>query len=137
MSARLASAFARAADEGRAALVTFVTAGDPAPAATAAILDALVEGGADVIELGVPFSDPSADGLVIQKAGDRALALGIGLVQVLPVFALTLPAGHVADRAERFEASRVLPARGHSQVLVRHGIEVVVREGDEAESLPS
>mgnify|MGYP006203433883 CR=1 FL=1 len=67
---------------GRKALVPFVTAGDPSLAATVPVMHALVEAGADVIELGVPFSDPSADGPVIQKAGDQALALGIGLAQV-------------------------------------------------------
>jgi len=68
---------------GRKALIPFVTAGFPFADATPDILHALVAGGADVIELGVPFSDPSADGPVIQKAGDRALAAGIGLAQVL------------------------------------------------------
>jgi tryptophan synthase alpha chain len=67
---RLADAFAK----GRPALVTFVTAGDPSPAATPAILDALVEGGADVIELGMPFTDPMADGPAIQRANLRSLA---------------------------------------------------------------
>ena len=77
MSARLTAAFARAKDEGRAALVTFITGGDPTPAHTAALLDALVEGGADVIELGMPFTDPMADGPAIQAANLRALAAGI------------------------------------------------------------
>ena len=74
MSARLSAAFAK----GRPALVTFVTGGDPTPDATPAILDALVEGGADVIELGMPFTDPMADGPAIQAAastsGSRASA---------------------------------------------------------------
>jgi tryptophan synthase alpha chain len=74
---RLTPAFARAADEGRAALVTFVTGGDPTPADTGNILDALVEGGADVIELGMPFTDPMADGPAIQQANLRAMAAGI------------------------------------------------------------
>jgi len=69
---RLASAFAK----GRPALVTFVTGGDPTPDATPAILDALVAGGADVIELGMPFTDPMADGPAIQAANLRALAAG-------------------------------------------------------------
>ena len=73
---RIAAAFARAKDEGRAALVAFVTGGDPSPAATPAILDALVAAGADVIELGLPFTDPMADGLAIQRANLRALAAG-------------------------------------------------------------
>jgi len=77
MSDRLATTFARAREEDRAALVTFVTGGDPTSGDTAAILDALVEGGADVIELGMPFSDPMADGPAIQAANLRAMAAGI------------------------------------------------------------
>jgi tryptophan synthase alpha chain len=69
--------------QGRKALIPYVTAGDPDPAAAVAIMHALVAGGADVIELGVPFSDPMADGPVIQKASERALARGVGLAQVL------------------------------------------------------
>ncbi len=69
---RLAATFSK----DRTALVTFVTAGDPSPAATPAILDALVEGGADVIELGMPFTDPMADGPAIQRANLRALGAG-------------------------------------------------------------
>ena len=67
----------------RKALIPYVTAGFPFAEITPALMHGMVAGGADVIELGVPFSDPSADGPVIQKAGDRALAFGIGLVQVL------------------------------------------------------
>lgn len=72
MTARLAAAFAK----GRPALVTFITGGDPTPDATPAILDALVEGGADVIELGMPFTDPMADGPAIQAANLRSLGAG-------------------------------------------------------------
>lgn len=83
MSDRLSSTFARCRSRGRAALVTFVTGGDPSPAATGAILDALVEGGADVIELGMPFTDPMADGPAIQKANLRALGAGTTTHQLL------------------------------------------------------
>ncbi|MDT0507396.1 tryptophan synthase subunit alpha [Novosphingobium sp. MMS21-SN21R] len=69
---RLSEVFAK----GRPALVTFVTGGDPTPGATGAILDALVEGGADVIELGMPFTDPMADGPAIQLANLRSLGAG-------------------------------------------------------------
>ena len=69
--------------QNRKALIPYVTAGFPFAHITPDLMHGMVEGGADVIELGVPFSDPSADGPVIQKAGDRALALGIGLSQVL------------------------------------------------------
>ncbi len=68
---------------GRKALIPYVTSGDPFADATVDIMLAMTEAGADVIELGVPFSDPMADGPVIQKAGERALARGIGLPQVL------------------------------------------------------
>ncbi len=69
--------------QGRKALIPYMTAGDPDPSSTVALMHALVAGGADVIELGVPFSDPMADGPVIQKASERALARGVGLTQVL------------------------------------------------------
>src|SRR6185369_12842381 len=74
-------------DSGRKALIPYVTAGDPYPDATAEVMLALAEGGADVIELGVPFSDPMADGPVIQQASERALAKGIGMPQVLQAVA--------------------------------------------------
>ena len=86
---RLATTFARCAAENRAALVCFVTGGDPAPAATPAILDALVAAGADVIELGMPFTDPMADGPAIQLANLRALGAGIttaGLFEIVRDF---------------------------------------------------
>lgn len=69
--------------QGRTALVPFVTCGDPYADATPEVMQALADGGADVIELGIPFSDPMADGPVIQKAGERALSRGIGMPQVL------------------------------------------------------
>jgi tryptophan synthase alpha chain len=71
------------AAQSRKALIPYVTAGDPFADATPEIMHALAAGGADVIELGIPFSDPMADGPVIQKASERALARGIGLTQVL------------------------------------------------------
>jgi tryptophan synthase alpha chain len=70
---------------GRKALIPYVTSGDPFADATVDIMLAMAQAGADVIELGVPFSDPMADGPVIQKAGERALARGIGLPQVLEI----------------------------------------------------
>ena len=69
--------------QGRKALIPYVTAGYPFADVTPELMHSMVGAGADIIELGVPFSDPSADGPVIQKAGDKALALGIGTVQVL------------------------------------------------------
>jgi len=80
---RIAATFTQLQAQGRKALIPFVTAGFPYADVTPELMHAMVAGGADVIELGVPFSDPSADGPVIQKAGDKALAFGIGLAQVL------------------------------------------------------
>ena len=80
---RITTTFAALKASNRKALIPFVTAGYPFADVTPELMHAMVAGGADVIELGVPFSDPSADGPVIQKAGDKALAFGIGLVQIL------------------------------------------------------
>lgn len=82
-SARIAAAFAARAAKGQAALVPYVTAGFPEPGVSLDVMRALVAGGADIIELGVPFSDPSADGPTIQRANDRALANGVSLRKVL------------------------------------------------------
>lgn len=83
MTTRLDVRFASCASEGRAALVTFVTAGDPDYDTSLALLKALPEAGADVIELGVPFTDPMADGPAIQAAGLRALKAGQTLRKTL------------------------------------------------------
>ena len=80
---RIDTTLAQLKAQGRKALIPFVTAGFPFANSTPSLMHAMAKAGADIIELGVPFSDPSADGPVIQKAGDRALAYGIGLVQVL------------------------------------------------------
>ena len=80
---RIPNTLAALKAQGRKALIPYVTAGDPYADATPQIMQALAEGGADIIELGVPFSDPMADGPVIQKASERALARGIGMSQVL------------------------------------------------------
>ena len=80
---RIQSTFAHLSQSRRKALIPFVTAGDPDPATTLPLMHALVTAGADVIELGVPFSDPMADGPVIQRASDRALKHGVSLVRVL------------------------------------------------------
>jgi tryptophan synthase alpha chain len=80
---RIQATFEQLAKDCRKALIPFVTAGDPEPGMTVPLMHALVEAGADVIELGVPFSDPMADGPVIQRASDRALKHGVGLDRVL------------------------------------------------------
>ena len=80
---KIQAVFERLQAQGRKALIPFITAGDPDPALTVPLLHALVSAGADIIELGVPFSDPMADGPTIQRASERALAKGVSLRQVL------------------------------------------------------
>lgn len=80
---RIEATFSTLKAQGRKALIPYVTAGFPFADITPALMHGMVEAGADVIELGVPFSDPMADGPVIQKAGEKALSLGVGMVQVL------------------------------------------------------
>ncbi len=87
MTDRISSTFAKCREEGRAALVCFLTGGDPTPGDTAAMLDALVAGGADLIELGMPFTDPMADGPAIQAANLRALAAGTKTADILSIAA--------------------------------------------------
>jgi tryptophan synthase alpha chain len=82
---RLSATFARLRAGDRSALIAFVTAGDPSAAHTPAILDAIAEAGADVIELGMPFTDPMADGPAIQEANIRALAAGTKTADVLAI----------------------------------------------------
>ena len=80
---RIQARFEALARDRRKALIPYITAGDPQPSLTVPLMRALVEAGADILELGVPFSDPMADGPVIQRAGERALRHGVGLVDVL------------------------------------------------------
>ncbi len=97
---RIGRAFAKAKASGRAALVIFVEAGDPNLATTRRLLPALAASGADVLELGIPFSDPLADGPVIQRASERALASGTTLQAALALLAEL--------RAARFSAPVVV-----------------------------
>jgi tryptophan synthase alpha chain len=80
---RIQGCFEALARGKRKALIPYITAGDPHPSLTVPLMRALVEGGADILELGVPFSDPMADGPVIQRAGERALKHGVGLSNIL------------------------------------------------------
>lgn len=118
MSDRLAAAFARCGERGRAALVTFVTGGDPSPAATPAILDALVEGGADIIELGMPFTDPMADGPAIQRANLRSLAAGTTTRDLLKI------AGDFRER----HPSVPLVLMGYANPMLARGADWFARE---------
>jgi tryptophan synthase alpha chain len=103
----LSAAFAK----GHPALVCFVTAGDPTPDATGAILDALVAGGADVIELGMPFTDPMADGAAIQAANLRALGAGTTTADILAIAA--------AFRARHADVPLVL--MGYANPMITRG----------------
>lgn len=80
---RIQTRFENLQRAGRKALIPYITAGDPSPALTVPLLRALVDAGADILELGVPFSDPMADGPVVQRSGERALRQGVGLADVL------------------------------------------------------
>jgi len=87
MNNRLDTCFAELKAAQKTAFISFITAGDPEPSVTVNALHALVAGGADILELGVPFSDPSADGPTIQKSNQRALVHKVGLQQVLQMVA--------------------------------------------------
>jgi len=87
LMSRIAQRFADLADRGRKGLIPYITAGDPTPDLTVPLMRALADAGADVIELGVPFSDPMADGPVIQRATERAIRNGVGLKQTLALVA--------------------------------------------------
>ena len=84
---KIQATFERLRAQRRKALIPFITAGDPDPVLTVTLMHTLVEAGADIIELGVPFSDPMADGPTIQRASERALAKGVSLRQVLEMVA--------------------------------------------------
>jgi len=84
---RISAAFESLRNQGRKALIPFITAGDPAPGLTVPLMHALAGAGADIIELGVPFSDPMADGPVIQRSSERALKHGVSLRDVLGMLA--------------------------------------------------
>ncbi len=119
---RISTTFEQLKAQGRKALVPYVTAGFPFADITPALMHGMVEAGADVIELGVPFSDPMADGPVIQKAGEKALALGIGMAQVLD---------HVRDFRKRNTTTPVV-LMGYANPVERydqmHGAGAFVRD---------
>jgi tryptophan synthase alpha chain len=111
---RIAATFEQLGRDRRKALIPYITAGFPYADITPDLMHAMVQSGCDVIELGVPFSDPMADGPVIQKAGERALAFGIGLAQVLDMVktfrqrdgATPVVLMGYANPVERYELSR-------------------------------
>lgn len=114
--------FAELKVSGRTALIPFITAGDPSPDATVAVMHALVEAGADLIELGMPFSDPMADGPVIQHADERALCHHIGIRHILR---------WVQEFRKRDRETPVV-LMGYLNPLVIHGIERFAREATAA-----
>jgi tryptophan synthase alpha chain len=119
---RVDARFAKLRDEQRTGLIPFVTAGDPLPDATVAILHALADAGADLIELGVPFSDPMADGPVIQHANERALARGVGLDRIL---------GWVREFRAR-DAATPIVLMGYLNPIEIHGMRRFANEAREA-----
>ena len=115
---RIGRAFAKAKASGRAALVVFVEAGDPDLATTRRLLPALAESGADVLELGIPFSDPLADGPVIQRASERALASGTTLPAALALLA-ELRAARFAAPVVVFSYANPILAMGEAEFAHR------------------
>ena len=119
---RIAKVFDALKAEGRKALIPYVTAGDPYPDATVELMLAMAHAGADVIELGVPFSDPMADGPVIQRAAERALAKGIGMAQVL---------AFVRGFRAKNDATPVV-LMGYANPIERYGVERFVADAKAA-----
>jgi len=118
---RIDATFAGLRDQGRKALIPYVTVGDPHADGTVDLLRAMAAAGADVIELGIPFSDPMADGPVVQKASERALARGIGMKQVLAAVA----------EFRRHDPKTPIVLMGYANPIERYGIE---RFGADAEA---
>jgi tryptophan synthase alpha chain len=119
---RIDSRFATLRAAKRTGLIPFITAGDPSPDATVAIMHALVTAGADLVELGVPFSDPMADGPVIQHANERALARGVGLAKIL---------GWVREFRTR-DAETPVVLMGYLNPIEIHGMQRFATEAREA-----
>lgn len=119
---RIETTFQQLKRQGKKALIPFFTAGDPFPALTVPMMHALVSAGADILELGVPFSDPMADGPVIQKAGERALSKGIGMPQVL---------GFVREFRVGNQATPVV-LMGYANPIERYGVDRFVADAGAA-----
>jgi tryptophan synthase alpha chain len=119
---RLAARFAACREAGRAALVTFVTAGDPDPGTSLALLETLPQAGADVIELGMPFTDPMADGPVIQAAGLRALKAGQTLSSTLAM----------VRRFRETDAATPIILMGYFNPIYVHGVAPFLAEAKAA-----
>jgi len=119
---QIAACFSRLQSEGRRALIPYITAGDPNLEATLEYMEALVESGADLIELGVPFSDPMADGPVIQRAIERSLSSGTTLSGILKIVA----------RFKEKHPNFPVVLMGYLNPFLRMGIEVFAKEAHNA-----
>lgn len=119
---RVQSTFAALAAQNKTALIPFITAGDPAPELTVPLLHALVAGGADIIELGVPFSDPMAEGPVIQRACERALKFGVGMRDVM---------GFVRE-FRKTNATTPIVLMGYANPIERMGQQAFIQAAKEA-----
>jgi tryptophan synthase alpha chain len=119
-SSRIANLFDTRKRQGRKAFIAYITAGDPSPTVTASLIKALERGGADLIELGVPFSDPIADGPVIQRASDRALRVGMNVARVLETV-----------RQIRRESEIPLLLFSYLNPLLRYGFEQLAKDASE------
>ena len=115
---RIAATFEKLRAARRSALIPFITAGDPAPRQTVPVMHSLAKNGADVIELGVPFSDPMADGPVIQRSSERALKHNVGLRDVLAMVA----------EFRRGDAATPVVLMGYANPLERMGLDRFVAE---------
>jgi tryptophan synthase alpha chain len=118
---RIAGTFEKLRATSRRALIPYITSGFPEPASTVPLMHALVQSGADLIELGVPFSDPMADGPVVQRAGDKALAAGVGLADVL---------GYVKE-FRRGDDSTPVVLMGYCNPVERMGLKVFAERAAE------
>ena len=119
-NSRLQAAFKKL--QGRAALIPYIAAGDPSPRATPQLMHELVKAGADVLELGVPFSDPMADGPVIQRAAERAIAQGVGLRQVL----------ELVEQFRRNDTQTPVVLMGYANPIERMGQKAFIQAADQA-----
>ena len=119
---RIKATMAALAVNGKKGLIPFITAGDPAPDLTVPLMHALVAGGADIIELGVPFSDPMADGPVIQKASERALEHGVRLRDVL----------QMTREFRRDNATTPVVLMGYANPIERMGVSKFIAAAAEA-----
>ncbi|MEO6022975.1 MAG: tryptophan synthase subunit alpha [Burkholderiales bacterium] len=115
--ARISKTFANLKEQSRKALIPFVTAGDPVPELTVPLMHAMVKAGADIIELGVPFSDPMADGPAIQRSSERAIKSGVGLQNVL----------QYVTEFRRSDATTPVVLMGYANPIEHMGYEVFAR----------